>query len=182
MPGTNSQWNPISKGLHWLIAILVLCAWGSVELHEFYEKGDPMREWWKTLHFSIGFSILLLIALRLYWRSTHPRPEMLGKPWERTLGQITHATFYFLLFAMPILGLSMKQFAGSDTTIFWLFDIPSVVEQNRDVAKQLAFLHKELVWNILLVLICLHVAASLWHHFVEKDATLRRMLPGRERS
>ncbi|KUJ81455.1 cytochrome b [Microbulbifer flavimaris] len=176
-----SQWNPVSKGLHWLIAIFVLFAWGSVELHEFYQKGDPMREWWKTLHFSIGLTILLLVALRLYWRTTHPRPQMLGSSMERIVARITHVTFYALLLAMPILGLIMKQFAGSDTTIFWLFEIPGFVEKNTDIAKQLAYLHKELVWNTLLVLICLHVAAAVWHHLVNKDATLRRMLPsGRE--
>ncbi|GAA5525021.1 cytochrome b561 homolog 1 [Microbulbifer aestuariivivens] len=182
MPASKTQWSPVGKGLHWLIAILVLFAWGSVELREFWEKGDPIREGWKVLHFSIGFLVLLLTAVRLYWRSTHPRPEMIGKPWERALGHITHASLYVLLLGMPILGLAMKQFGGASTNIFWLFEIPSFVEKNTELAKQVGYLHRDLVWNIMWVLIGLHIAASLWHHFVEKDATLTRMLPSKDKS
>jgi cytochrome b561 len=38
-----------------------------------------------------------------------------------------------------------------------------------------------LVLQALLVVAAIHVAAALFHHFVLRDGTLRRMLPGRRR-
>lgn len=81
------------------------------------------------------------------------------------------------MLGMPISGMAMRQFAGRDTTVFWLFDVPSFVEKNIDVAKQFAFIHKELLWNALLILLVLHICGALWHHFVMRDATLKHMLP-----
>lgn len=172
------RWHPLTKGLHWLVAILILCAWGSVELHELYEKGDPMRQWWEYLHFSIGLCVFLLVLLRIYWRSTHPRPTPEGGPWQRRLSQLLQSMFYLLMLAMPVAGMAMRQFAGKQTPLFWLFDLPPLVEKNTEIAKQLAFLHEELLWNTLLVLLVVHIGAALWHHFVSRDGALRQMLPG----
>lgn len=171
------RWHPVSMGLHWLIAILILCAWASVELHELYEKTDPMRNWWMVFHFTMGFSVLLLTLLRLYWRSTHPRPQLYGNRWQRSLSLLVEGLLYVVMLGMPISGMAMRQFAGRDTTVFWLFDVPSFVEKNIDVAKQFAFIHKELLWNALLILLVLHICGALWHHFVMRDATLKHMLP-----
>lgn len=171
------SWHPLSKGLHWLIALLILCAWVSIELHELYEKGDPMREWWEYLHFALGFSILLLVLLRFYWRATHPRPKLFGGRWQRKLSLLVQGLLYVLMLAMPISGIAMRQFEGKDTPLFWLFKLPPLVEKNAGVAEQLEFMHKDLFWNLLLVLLVLHIAGALWHHFVERDNTLRQMLP-----
>ncbi|MCX2796040.1 cytochrome b, partial [Microbulbifer thermotolerans] len=69
MTDQNSGWHPVTKGLHWLFVILLLCVWGAVELHEFYDREDPMRGWLVRLHFSLGITVLLLLVLRLYWRA-----------------------------------------------------------------------------------------------------------------
>lgn len=177
MGSRTERWHPVSRGLHWLIAILILCAWASAELHEVYEKGDPMREWWEYLHFAIGFTVLLLAMLRLYWRTTHPRPKLYGNRWQRPISVLVEALLYVAMFGMPITGLAMRQFAGKETPFFWMFNLPSLVEKNIDVAKQIAFVHKELLWNTLLALLVLHVCGALWHHFVTRDDTLRHMLP-----
>ena len=35
----------------------------------------------------------------------------------------------------------------------------------------------EVMGNLLLAVVGAHVAAALWHHFVQHDSVLRRMLP-----
>ncbi|WP_308368394.1 MULTISPECIES: cytochrome b [unclassified Microbulbifer] len=179
MQTNTDRWNPVSKGLHWLVAVLLLCAWGAVELHEFYERGDPMRSWWTALHFSLGLTILLLVTLRLYWRARHPRPAVTGAAWQQKFSSLMHGILYLILLAMPLSGFSMRQLAGRDTEFFGLFALPRLLPENMDVAKQLAFVHKELLWNSLLVLLAVHIAAALWHHFVVRDNTLTRMFPQR---
>ena len=177
MEATAQKWHPLSKGLHWLIAILILCGWASVELHEFYEKTDPMRSWWMTLHFSVGLSVLVLVCLRMYGRARYPRPKLYGSRWQRPVSLLVEFLLYVAMLGMPLSGMAMRQFAGKDTLVFWLFEIPTFVQKNTDIAKQFAFIHKEFLWNALLVLLVLHIGGAMWHHFVTKDATLRHMLP-----
>ena len=177
MSNTPNSWSPALKGLHWLIAIFILCAWASVELHEGYEKTDPMRSWWMVLHYSLGFSVLLLAMLRLYWRATHSRPTLYGSKFQKPVSLLVESLMYVIMLGMPLTGLLMRQFAGRDITLFWLFDVPSFVTKNVDLAKQFAFIHKEFLWNALLVLLVLHIGGALWHHFIVKDNTLRQMLP-----
>ncbi|WP_308367383.1 MULTISPECIES: cytochrome b/b6 domain-containing protein [unclassified Microbulbifer] len=177
MKSGTEGWHPLSKGLHWLIAILILCAWASVEMRELYEKGDSMGQWWEYLHFTVGFSILLLVLLRLYWRATHPRPELFGGRWQRKVSLLVQALLYVLMLAMPITGVAMRQFSGKETPLFWLVKLPPLVKENTDTVEQLAFMHEDLLWNALLALLLLHVSGALWHHFVKSDDTLRHMLP-----
>lgn len=172
-------WHPVSKGLHWLFVILLICVWGAVELHEFYDREDPMRGWFVRLHFSLGITVLLLLTVRLYWRARHKRPQAEGPGWQRALSSLTHGALYLILLAMPLSGISMRQLFGRDTEFFGLFALPRLLAENPDLGKQIAFLHKEVLWPTLLVLVGLHIAAALWHHFVQKDNTLTRMLPQR---
>jgi cytochrome b561 len=64
----------------------------------------------------------------------------------------SHALFYVILLAMPVLGL-LGYYIGDPYA-----DIHS--------------------WGkpLLIILICIHAAAALLHHFWLKDGTLRRML------
>ena len=162
MKTTPTNWHGLHKGLHWLVVLLLVMVWGAVELHEFYAKGDPMREWWKMLHFSLGLTILVVVLVRLYARTLYPRPAPVGAAWQRQLSRLVHVLLYSVLLAMPLGGFAMRQFAGKTIEIFGMFSVP----------------HKEVLWTVLLVLIALHVAGALWHHFIDRDATLKRMLPG----
>ncbi|MDX1802598.1 MAG: cytochrome b [Alcanivorax sp.] len=171
-------WHPLSKGLHWLIALLLVAVWGSIELHEFYSKGDPMREWWKMLHFSLGLTVLMLMLIRFYWRATHPRPAPLGAPWQQRLSGLIHGLLYLVVIGMPLGGFSVRQFAGKPIEVYGLFTVPQLTPVNHDLAEAIEFLHTEVFWYLLLGLLGLHVAGGLWHHFVDRDSTLKRMLPG----
>ena len=59
---------------------------------------------------------------------------------------------------------------------FGLFQIVSPFAKNADLAGPFATLHVTFAFS-LLGLIALHIAAALFHHFVKRDAVLRRMLP-----
>ncbi len=173
-----ANWHALHKGLHWLVVLLLVMVWGAVELHEFYEKGDPMREWWKMLHFSLGLTTLVVVLVRLYARALYPRPAPIGAAWQHQLSRLVHISLYAVLLAMPLGGFAMRQFAGKTIDIFGIVSVPQLTAIHTDLAKQIAFLHKEVLWTVLLTLIALHVAGALWHHVIDRDATLKRMLPG----
>ena len=48
--------------------------------------------------------------------------------------------------------------------------------ENHDLHESLEEVH-EFLFNALLVVAVVHIVAALYHHWVLKDATLRRMLP-----
>ena len=97
MKTTPTNWHGLHKGLHWLVVLLLVMVWGAVELHEFYAKGDPMREWWKMLHFSLGLTILVVVLVRLYARTLYPRPAPVGAAWQRQLSRLVHVLLYSVL-------------------------------------------------------------------------------------
>jgi len=177
MASTPNSWSKTLKTLHWLIAFSILFAWGSVELKDSFERGDPMGGRLMVLHFSLGFTVLFLGLFRLYYRATHGRPTLYGSGFQKPISLLVQSLMYVIIIGMPLTGLLMRQFAGRDTTLFWLFELPAFVTENKDLAKQLAYLHKEFLWNSLLVLLVLHIGGALWHHLFIKDNTLRQMLP-----
>ena len=54
--------------------------------------------------------------------------------------------------------------------------MPALVAKNNPLGFQLLGVHKFAGYT-LLALLALHVGVALWHHFVRKDGTLRRMMP-----
>jgi cytochrome b561 len=80
---------------------------------------------------------------------------------------------------MPLSGFAMRQLAGKSIEIFGALTVPQLVTVNMDLAKQIAFIHKDVLWTILLTLVVIHIAGALWHHFINRDTTLQRMLPGK---
>ncbi len=49
--------------VHWLMALLMVGVFATIELRVFYEKGTEMRDFMKTLHFMLGLSVLVMVAL-----------------------------------------------------------------------------------------------------------------------
>lgn len=173
-----SGWTGAAKGLHWLVALLLVAVWGAVELHGLFAKGDPWHQRWMVVHFSLGLTVLLLVILWLYWRSRHPRPATIGSPWQKALSSVVHFLLYITVLAMPILGFLLRQFSGQPV-VFYGWNLPQLVTPDKAIAKEIAFFHTEVVWYVLLGLAAVHILGALWHHFVDRDDTLKRMLPGR---
>jgi len=61
-------------------------------------------------------------------------------------------------------------------TWFGLFAFPNLVGPDPQLAKLAKATHAAMAWT-LLVTASLHALAALWHHFVQKDSVLLRMLP-----
>lgn len=175
---TTDSWGWVAKSLHWLIFFLMLAAWFAVESHEDFPKGSAERAQWVLLHKSFGASVFFLVWLRLYWRLSGLVPEPEPAPrWQLRLASLMHWALYAMMILMPLSALMASQFSGRPAPFFGIFEIPAVLAGNKPLAGQLMGLHKEILWPLLLVLIAGHAGAALWHHFLTKDRTMRRMLP-----
>ncbi|MDP1615708.1 MAG: cytochrome b/b6 domain-containing protein, partial [Methylococcales bacterium] len=69
--------------------------------------------------------------------------------------------------------------AGHQPVFFGLFTLPFPGIQPNEAFSDLMFqVHKTIAF-IIIGLLCLHIAGAIKHHFWDKDAVLRRMLPWR---
>jgi cytochrome b561 len=109
------------------------------------------------------------------------------KRYEIALARTVHAAFYLLLFAIPLSGWALATADEQPLSFFGLFDIPQLrIGAQLPIAggtlseDQLEEVH-EILFNILLGLALLHVAAALKHHFFDHDGVLRSMLPWHKR-
>lgn len=166
---------PVAKGLHWLMAALILglAALGLV-MHEM--PLSPLKLELYAWHKWFGVTVFLLVWLRLAWRLTHRPPALpatLSPPLQR-LAHAGHALLYGLMIVIPLSGWLMSSAKGVQTVWFGLVPLPDLLGRDRELGDLLQQAHKLL--NLLLLLtLAGHVLAALWHHFVLKDDTLRRM-------
>lgn len=171
----NTTYTPVAKGLHWLMAVLIL---GLLALGIYMSDLplSPQKLELYSWHKWFGVTVFLLLWLRLAWRVTHrppALPETLSAP-MRLAAHAGHAALYLLMLAIPLSGWLMSSAKGFQTVWFGVLPIPDLLGRDRELGDLLQQAHKLL--NLLLMLtLAGHVLAALWHHFVLKDDTLRRM-------
>jgi cytochrome b561 len=174
---TSDRWGVLSQLFHWLIVALIVL---QVTLASLADDLPPGVKKLGLLarHKSVGITILMLVILRLLWRSLNLTPLLPPtlKPYERLLARLTHAALYVLLFAMPLSGWMMSSARGFPVSWFGFFTLPDLVPRNKSLYAAFLTTHEVLAW-VLAAVVTLHVAAALKHHFLLRDDVLRRMLP-----
>ena len=167
----------IAIGLHWLVAVAVFALFGlgfyMVELSYY----DPWYQSAPALHRSIGLILLAVVLLRVVWRAVSPPPAPLASHhrWEKVGARLAHWGLLILLFTAMISGYLISTADGSGIQVFDLFEVPSVTGRQTGLEDSAGLVHYWSTWA-LVVLAGLHGLAALKHHFIDRDATLKRML------
>jgi len=165
--------------LHWLIAVLILLNIVAAFVSEDMSKAD--RAIVMGNHKAIGITILILTLLRIVWRLTHKAPPLMEslKAWEAALARVAHAGFYFLMLTLPVTGwaLSSAFSKGKPVNLFGLANVPALpVGFDEPTVDMFGELH-EVFGYLMIALLVLHIAAAVKHQFLDKDQTMRRMVP-----
>jgi superoxide oxidase len=165
--------------LHWLMLLLLVAVYATIELREYFPKGSEPREAFKMWHFMLGLSVLGLVwfrvAARLLWAAPYASPGEAN--WRQVIAKVTHLALYAFMIGMPIAGWLILSAEGKSIPFFG-FELPALVGQNEQLAERTEEIH-ELGGTIGYWLIGIHAAASLFHHYVLRDRVLARMLPAR---
>ena len=177
MAEPDRRYSGVSIALHWITALAVV---GQIVLITIADEvSGSERGYWFGLHKSLGLTILVLTLARLAWRFGH---RWIALPddtpgWQALLARATHILFYVVLLAMPLLGWIASSAANRPIEWFGLFLWPELpAPDSRGAAKAAMQWHESLA-KVLYVLVGLHVAGALKHHFVDRDGVLTRMLP-----
>jgi cytochrome b561/polyisoprenoid-binding protein YceI len=170
-----TRYSTVAILLHWAIAAALLF---QIVLGSAMEgPRDATRFSIFQLHKSVGIAILLLTLVRIGWRIANPPPPLSKtlKPWEQTLARSTHRAFYALLLALPLSGWLIVSTSkiSVPTRLFGVIGWPHIPVPDafrRSVHEASELGHQ--------VLVALHVAGALKHHFLDSDDELDRMIPG----
>jgi len=176
---TTNRYGTVSIALHWLTLAILIGVYACINLTDLYPRGSDPREALKTWHFMLGLTVLALVALRLLNRLVGHAPVVTPPlpRWQQRLAGAIHIALYALMIVMPILGWLLLSASGKPIPFFGS-QLPSLLAANKALAGQLKEVH-ETVGTIGYFLIGAHALAALFHHFINRDNTLVRMLPGR---
>lgn len=190
---TATRYGFVAQSLHWLIAVGIVAQYFLAEAAEEAEgvRVEPLGA--AGLHRALGIALLGLATLRVAWRLIELPPERptVMKSYEFALARLTHIAFYVLLFAIPLSDWALVTASGQRLSFFGWFDLPQWapvtqaplpwIEGGSLDKDQLRELH-EILFNLLVGLALLHIAAALKHQFLDRDNVLRSMLPWPRRS
>jgi cytochrome b561 len=173
----SNYYTPVAVGLHWLLALLIVCSlgvgWYMVDLPVSVQR-LKLFNWHKWT----GVTILMLSALRLLWRLSHPAPALPDTmpAWQRAASHASHGMLYVLFFAIPLVGWAYSSAAGFPIVWFGVVALPDWVPRSRELAEALKPWHGWLAYTLASIVV-VHIAAALKHHWIDKDHVMARMLP-----
>ena len=174
---SNDRYGSLQVALHWLMLALLVAVYLAMELHEIFPKGSDQRAFMKALHFMFGLSVLLLVVVRIAARFSGPTPRIVPQPaaWQEKLAKLLHLWLYVFMIGMPIAGWLVLSGENKPVPFFGL-ELPPLMGPDKDLAETIEHWHKE-VGEWAYYVVGLHAAAALFHHYVQKDNTLTRILP-----
>jgi len=172
----SDSYGGIAITLHWLTLVLIVANWllglSMVDL-----PFSPRKLQWYIWHKWIGITVFLIASIRLGWRAVHPAPPPVAMPeWQRTAASVSHKLLYALLLLIPISGWLYSSATGVQVVYLGIVPLPNLLPKDKMLADLLLGVH--VGGNLTLsAVVCLHAGAALWHHLVNRDETLARMLP-----
>lgn len=172
-----TTWSPIAKLFHWGMAALIFyqlwLGWEAEAL-----PFSPRKIELFVTHKSIGLTLLLLVFLRLAWRGVKKRPSHPAgtSSLEQRLADWGHRLLYALLIAVPVTGWWISDTSRIPFKLFGEVRLPDLMDADKASSELAASVHEALTIG-LVVLVLVHLAAALRHHFLLKNDTLTRMLP-----
>ncbi|KAF7598950.1 MAG: cytochrome B [Candidatus Dactylopiibacterium carminicum] len=165
--------------LHWLMFVLFAVALVAIEWRGNIPRdgGQAMRSTLMSFHIGAGLLVFLFAFVRLGIRLNAGAPAILGDAaWQRASAHALHWALYIVMFALPLSGVVFVQAGGREVAFFGM-NLPHLVAPDPALRSFVHDAH-EFLGNAVYALVGIHIVASLWHHFVLKDDTLRRIRPG----
>jgi cytochrome b561 len=172
----HERYGAVAIALHWLVALLIVCNL-LLGLSMVPMPITPRKLELYLVHKWIGITVFLLACARLAWRARHPAPPPVPAPrWQIRAAAISHVLLYVLLLAVPISGWIYSSATGVQVVYLGLVPLPDLVPKDKAIAAVLKGVHVGLNCALFL-LVLVHAAAAIRHHFVQRDVVLARMLP-----
>jgi cytochrome b561 len=173
------HYSAAQKWLHWLMAAIIVLVMVPAGLTMTRLGEGETTNTLYEVHKSFGVIVFSLAVIRAVVRLTRGAPPLEpGVPrWQRLAAYTTHYALYLLIFLVPLTGWVATSACCAPVNLFWTIPVTLPVGGDEDFAKAVFRLHYAFVYTLMGVA-ALHVAGAMQHHFIRRDRTLIRMLPG----
>ncbi|MBS0124208.1 cytochrome b/b6 domain-containing protein [Thetidibacter halocola] len=183
---TNSEtrYGAVAKTFHWSIAlgILAMIPLGIVANDLPYDTAEQLarKAMLFSIHKTVGVILFALALLRILWALSQPKPAPLhpDRKLETLAAEVAHWLLYGSLVLVPLSGWVHHAATTGFAPIWGIGQDLPLVPKSEALAGATAALHHVATY-VLMGALAAHVAGALKHHVIDRDATLRRMLPGR---
>lgn len=169
--------------LHWTVALLVLATFAAALIADEIPKFEQPTFY--MIHGSLGSTLLIVLVVAIVWSVLRPspRPANDAPHWQHGLARLVQIGLFATTLCAVLLGWALisLEYPMVEPLAFGILPMPvpvSVSPIYNDVLEE----GHELFAYAAVSLAGLHAAAALWHHYVLRDDTLRRMLPGSSRT
>lgn len=163
--------------LHWLTLVMVVLTYSAMLLKDLVPDDDVLPI--KDLHFNFGLSVFVLMFIRLGLRQCYPAPPITPAlaQWQAFGAKAFHWLLYLLFLSLPVLGFLALSFGGKQWMLLG-WQVPQWITPDPGMRSLLKNIH-EILANSGYFIIAIHTLAALYHHYLRRDDTLRRMMPGK---
>ena len=179
-------WDLFVRLSHWLIVLLVISAWLSANY------GDAEFKW----HTWNGYAVFVLVSSRILWAVVGSTTAQF-----KHFVKLPHTVFYYFRDVIQnkdvkylghnpaggwmVVVILFVLLAQTITGMFSSDDIvsegPFVYYASSDMVKSMTGWH-HFLFDALIVLVVLHVAAVLYHQFIKKEKLIQAMFSGNKAS
>lgn len=165
-----NSYGSMAIAIHWSSAAAVILMLGTGLLLARVASGSSasLLLW---SHLAMGGTLLLLTLMRLVWwvifDKHPPSPAGVGRL-QASAARFVHLSFYVVIVMMVVTGLRLALAADTLPLLAAGAVLP-------DFSPEGITLHG-LVSRILILLVCLHIGAALYHQFIRRDNLVARML------
>ncbi len=175
MSAAADRYGKVSITLHWLMLILLIGVYACIELRELFPRGSDPREALKQWHFALGLTVFVLVWIRMIARILGKTPPIVPQvpSWQRLIAHMVEGVLYALMIVLPVLGWLTLSAEGTAVSFFGL-QLPALVGVNEPLAERTEELHETLA-TAGYFFVGAHALAALFHHYIQRDNTLRRM-------
>jgi len=172
----SSRYGAVAISIHWLSAILIIfqfiTGFWAAQLTDSGSKIDLL-----LLHVPIGNLVLILTVARIFWWwffDKKPVPDSSGPHWQEVAAKAVHLLFYVIIIGMAGSGIALIFLSGANEVLIGgqAGALPNFFDFSPRIPHGVGA-------RLMLALLVLHVGAGIYHHFVLRDNTLKRMGIGR---
>lgn len=178
MSRQTGSFSPAQRGLHWLMAVMVLAMLfigiGMVTTLA------PLYLTLVSIHKPLGIAILALVLIRIALRLKRGAPALPAEMprSQQRAAQASHLLLYGLLLAMPLIGWAMLSAGGYPVVLCGFLTLPPIAPHD-DRLHALLWSAHQLAAYLLFATILLHLAAALFHGLIRRDGVFGSMALGK---
>ena len=175
MSAEPTQFTPLSRLLHWLMAAMVLtmlCI-GVAMMASLADYHTLV-----AIHRPLGIAILILVVVRFVNRLVSrvpPFPATMSRA-ERLAATASEYAMYGLMLVLPLVGWAMLSAARYPIVLYGSVHLPFILPHDALLYATLRRTHTVLAYLLFLTILA-HFGAILFHTLIVRDGMLLRMVP-----